>query len=166
MIESCADFLVEKDLIMICTGAPFSLKEKACLKSLNISNRVIHYFASDNELFWLYNNALAFIFPSYYEGFGIPILEAFEAGTPCLLAKSSCFPEIAENAALYFDPKNKNEIISAMSEVLDQNLSEQLIEKGKKRLTAFSWKKTAEKTTEVYKSAIRSTNNLQKNIEK
>ena len=157
LIESCAEFLIEKDLTMVCTGTPFSAKEKAYLKSLNVSDRIIHYFASDKELFWLYKNALAFIFPSYYEGFGIPILEAFEAGTPCLLAKSSCFPEIAEDAALYFDPKDKNEIVSAMSEVLNQNLSEKLIEKGKKRLADFSWEKTAEKTTEVYKSAIKST---------
>lgn len=165
-IESCADLLKEKNLKIVCTGAPFSKKEFSYFESLEIADRVIHYFASDNELFWLYKNALAFVFPSYYEGFGIPILEAFEAKTPCLLANASCFPEIAEDAALYFDPKNKNEIVSAMSKILDKDLAEKLIEKGKKRLTDFSWKKTAEKTTEIYKSIIDSTPDPQKNITK
>lgn len=162
MIESCAEFLIEKDLKIVCSGSPFSDIEQKFFDSLNISNRVIHYFASDNELFWLYKNAIAFIFPSYYEGFGIPILEAFEAETPCLLAKSSCFPEIAEDAALYFDPKAKNEIVSAMSNVLDKNIAGHLVEKGKERLKDFSWKKTAERTLNIYKSLLNGKNHVDK----
>ena len=165
-IESCADLLKERNLKIICTGTPFSKQEISCFKALNITDLIVHCFASDNELFWLYKHALAFVFPSYYEGFGIPILEAFEAGTPCLLAKASCFPEIAKEAALYFDPQNKNEIVSAMSKILDKDLAEELVEKGKKRLTNFSWKKTAEKTTKIYKSIIGSTLDHQKNIAK
>ena len=154
MIESCADFLIEQDLKIVCSGSAFSNSEKAFFDNLNISDSVIHHFASEKELLCLYKDALAFIFPSYYEGFGIPILEAFEAETPCLLAKSSCFPEIAENAALYFDPKSKNEIVSAMNRILDRNIAYQLTEKGKERLKYFSWKKTAERTTNVYKTIL------------
>lgn len=154
MIESCAEFLIEKDLKIVCSGSPFSNIEKKLFDSLNISDRIIHYFASDKELFWLYKDAIAFIFPSYYEGFGIPILEAFEAGTPCLLAKSSCFPEIAGDAALYFDPKDKNEIVSAMFRILDQNLATELTLKGKQRLADFSWKKTALQTSNIYNSLL------------
>lgn len=154
MIESCAEFLIEKDLKIVCSGSPFSDSEKVFFESLNISDRIIHYFASDNELFWLYKNAIAFIFPSYYEGFGIPILEAFEAETPCLLAKSSCFPEIAGDAALYFNPKHKNEIVSAMSRILDKNLAIELVIKGKQRLADFSWEKTAEQALNIYKSLL------------
>lgn len=161
-IESCAEFLIEKDLKIVCSGSPFSDSEKRVFNTLNISNRVIHYFASDKELFWLYKNAIAFIFPSYYEGFGIPILEAFEAETPCLLAKSSCFPEIAGDAALYFDPKNKNEIVSAMSQILDENIANNHVEKGKKRLKDFSWKKTAEQTLNIYKSLLNGKNHVDK----
>ena len=155
MIESCAEFLIEKDLKIVCSGAPFTDGEKGLFDTLNISDRVIHCFASDNELFWLYKNAWAFIFPSYYEGFGIPILEAFEGETPCLLANSSCFPEIAGDAALYFDPKNKNEIVSAMSQILDENIADNLVEKEKERLKDFSWEKTAEQTADVYKNLIK-----------
>lgn len=162
MIEACAEFLIKKDLKMVCSGSDFSETEKNLFKNLNISDRVIHHFASDNELFWLYKNALAFVFPSYYEGFGIPILEAFEAGTPCLLAKASCFPEIAREAALYFAPQNKNEIVSAMSKIFDKNLAEQLIKKGKERLTDFSWEKTAQKTLNIYKSLLDRKNHVDK----
>lgn len=152
MVEACAEFLIENNMKLVCSGSSFSGTEKNIFNSLNISDHVIHYFASDNELFWLYKNAVAFIFPSYSEGFGIPILEAFEAETPCLLANASCFPEIAGDAALYFDPKNKNEIVSAMSKILDKTLSKELIEKGKKRLADFSWEKTVKETMNVYKS--------------
>ena len=162
MIESCAEFLIEKDLKIVCSGTPFSDSEKTFFDTLNISDRIIHYFASDKELFWLYKNAIAFIFPSYYEGFGIPILEAFEAETPCLLAKSSCFPEIASDAALYFDPKNKNEIVSAMSNVLDKNIAANLVEKCKERLKDFSWKTTAEQTLNIYKSLLDRQNHVDK----
>lgn len=155
MIEACAEFLIEKDLKMICSGSDFSETEKKLFKNLNISDRVIHCFASDKELFWLYKNAIAFVFPSYYEGFGIPILEAFEAGTPCLLANASCFPEIAKDAAIYFDPQNKNEIVTAMTKILDKDLAEELIEKGKKRLTDFSWGKTVQQTLGIYKSLLK-----------
>ncbi|MBO4699778.1 glycosyltransferase family 4 protein [bacterium] len=154
MIESCAEFLIERDLKIVCSGAPFTDGEKSLFDTLNISDRIIHHFASDNELFWLYKNATAFIFPSYYEGFGIPILEAFEGETPCLLANSSCFPEIAADAALYFDPKDKNEIVSVMSQILDKNIVDHLVEKGKERLKNFSWKKTAQQTSNIYKSLL------------
>ena len=154
MIESCAEFLIEQDLKIVCSGSPFSNIEQKFFDSLNISDRIIHHFASDTELFWLYKNALAFIFPSYYEGFGIPILEAFEAETPCLLAKSSCFPEIAGDAAIYFDPKNKSEIISAMQQVLDENTAKCLVEKGKEKLKNFSWGKTSVQTSNIYNSLL------------
>ncbi len=155
LIESCADFLKEKNLKIVCTGSPFSKQEISCFKALNITDLVVHYFASDNELFWLYKNALSFVFPSYYEGFGIPILEAFEAETPCLLANASCFPEIAGDAAIYFDPQNKNEIVTAMTKILDKDLAEELVEKGKKRLTDFSWGKTVQQTLGIYKSLLK-----------
>lgn len=155
MIESCLEFLIAQNIKIVCTGTPFSTIETNCLEALNAHNNCIYYPATDKELFWLYKNATAFIFPSYYEGFGIPILEAFEAETPCLLAKASCFPEIAENAALYFDPKDKNEIVSAMSKILDKNLAEELIGKGKKRLADFSWKKTVMQTFNIYRSLLK-----------
>ncbi len=155
MIESCAEFLIEKDLKIVCSGSPFSNIEKKLFDSLNISDRIIHYFASDKELFWLYKDAIAFIFPSYYEGFGIPILEAFEAETPCLLANTSCFPEIAGEAALYFDPKNKSEMVSVMAQISDKNFAEQLVQKGKKRLANFSWKQTAKETINIYKTMVK-----------
>jgi glycosyltransferase involved in cell wall biosynthesis len=89
---------------------------------------------------YLYKNAIAFIFPSMYEGFGIPILEAYANDCPVLLSNTSCFPEIAGKAALYFDPKSRCEIQHKINELINSNaLRNELIVNGRTRLKKFSW---------------------------
>jgi glycosyltransferase involved in cell wall biosynthesis len=115
----------------------------------------VHFNLTDNQLAYVYSKALAFIFPSLYEGFGIPILEAFSCGCPVLLSNKSCFPEVAQDAAIYFDPQNSESILQAIEKVLiDKKLRSEKIEKGFKRLRDFSWQKMALHTENVYKSIL------------
>lgn len=132
-------------------------EEKKLISIINShGERVIFKgFVSGAELKVLYHNSDAFIFPSIAEGFGIPILESFSYKKPLLCSNTSSFPEIAGNAAIYFDPFSVQDMARAIV-FFYQNpgLRQELIEKGNKRLTHFSWKKTTLETVEVYQKAL------------
>lgn len=109
----------------------------------------------DNVLAVLYQTALAFVFPSLYEGFGLPVLEALACGAPVICSNSSCLPEVVGDAGLMIDPKNSSSITEAMKEIIkNSSLREQLIVKALKRASLFSWEKTAELTLKAYKEAV------------
>ena len=102
-----------------------------------------------------YRNALCFVYPSFYEGFGIPILEAFANECPVALSNASCFPEIGGNAASYFEPDDVRSMRECIWDLIrDQDLRKDLIEKGKNRAKLFSWEKAAEKTAEIYRYLV------------
>ncbi|MDR2057876.1 MAG: glycosyltransferase family 4 protein [Dysgonamonadaceae bacterium] len=144
---------VDNELKLVVTGRPFSPDEQFFFKSLRIEKNVIHYFTDNESLAELYSSALAFVYPSVYEGFGIPILEAFTCGCPVILSRSSCFPEIAGNAGVYFDPFNVDSIIESIKSVMfHHSFRNELIEKGKERSKYFSWEKTAKETLKLYQS--------------
>ncbi|HUX43065.1 MAG TPA: glycosyltransferase family 1 protein [Rectinemataceae bacterium] len=153
LIEVLAPWLRSEDKIsVVCTGAPFSEAEIAWLAEMGISSQVIHRLASDFELFELYARALFFVFPSYYEGFGLPILEAFEAGCPVLLARASSFPEVAQDAAFYFEPKNPQSLLDATKELASsESLRSDLVSKGRERARYFSWDRCRALTLECYR---------------
>jgi glycosyltransferase involved in cell wall biosynthesis len=110
-------------------------------------------FSTDNTLYHLYKNAVAFIYPSLYEGFGIPILEAFACGCPVILSNTSCFPEVAQDAGMYFNPTDATEMSQVIEQVIsDKALQEKLRANGFKRQADFSPEKTAQKTLDVYNS--------------
>lgn len=158
-IKSIAEVLkCHPDLQVVCTGRPFCDEELHLFSSLDISQRVHHQWAnSDEELFALYNHALCSVYPSEYEGFGIPILEAYQAGCPVLLNQVSCFPEIAGDAALYFTMNGKeSNLPDALEQALDMNEIErkQLVDKQYKQLRRYSWEKSAEKLTKIYESVL------------
>ena len=159
MLIALSDWLKSHaDIKLVCTSSEFSDFKKKLVAELGLENQVIHvFFNSDAQMYSLYKNALAFVFPSYYEGFGISMLEAFEAGCPCILADASCFREIAGDAALYFEPKNKMQLISCAEQLLKYSeLRSAYIKKGKSRVNDFSWKKAAMQTSEVYVRVIES----------
>lgn len=149
-------FTKYSNLELVCVGGSlFTENEKEFIKRKNLSNRIIHLYINDNQLAYAYSKALAFIFPSLYEGFGIPILEAFGAECTLLLSNKSCFPEIALDAAIYFDPEDSESIVQAVEKVIiDKKLRSEKIEKGLIRLKDFSWQKTAEQTKQIYKSVL------------
>ena len=127
------------------------------INRLGLNGRVIQLRPSDIEMSNLYHYAKCFIFPSVYEGFGIPILEAYNAHCPVILNNKSCFPEIAKDAAIFF---NLDENSSDLEEVMEQFLtmsqkdSNSLIEKQLQRLKYFSWEKSAQKLADVYLSLM------------
>ncbi|MCK5347134.1 MAG: glycosyltransferase family 4 protein [Candidatus Heimdallarchaeota archaeon] len=108
-----------------------------------------------DELFCLYQGATAFVFPSLYEGFGLPVLEAMASETPVISSNTSSIPEVAGDAAILVDPLDEKAIAEAMLRIHDDsNLSNSLIQKGRARAEQFTWKKTAEKTLDLYKKTI------------
>ena len=119
---------------------------------------LIHFLIHESllELKNLYANAIAFIFPSLYEGFGIPILEAFAYGCPVLLNNTSCFPEIAGDAALFFDSKpGKSDLCEKLDFIYNNNsFRDELIGRGYQRLDGFSWKESSQKLADVYTSVL------------
>jgi glycosyltransferase involved in cell wall biosynthesis len=150
-ITAVAPLLLQYDLQFICTGQPFNKFELALLEKERISNKTICTFVHDNELSELYAKALVFVFPSLYEGFGLPILEAFAAGCPAVLSNTSCFPEIAGGAALYFDPYSISDIRAVIEKIITSpSLQKELSNKGKERIKDFSWEKTVYQTYNVY----------------
>ena len=146
----------QKKLKVLCIGGGnFNLDEIKLLKTLEIESRIIQMSANESQLTAAYKYAEAFIFPSEYEGFGIPILEAFAMNCPVILSNTSCFPEIAQDAGLYFNPTQPKDIEDKLNYLLNNpKLKNQLAEKGKKRLEDFSWQKCWQETNDLYKKIL------------
>ncbi|NIT04313.1 glycosyltransferase [Candidatus Saccharibacteria bacterium] len=109
-------------------------------------------YVTDDDLVDLYKNAEAYVQPSLSEGFGLPSLEAMALGVPVVESNSSCLPEIAGEAALYFDPYDAGDIAEKLGKVLSsKSLRQKLVKKGLKRSKEFSWEEMARETVEVYK---------------
>lgn len=109
----------------------------------------------------LYTAARCFVYPSYFEGFGIPTLEAMSCGTPTITGDRTCFPEIVGDAGLMVNPFDEKEILQAIVAVVtDNQLRDSLIEKGLKRAAAYSWTATAQKTLEIYEMVHKAPQNL------
>ena len=103
----------------------------------------------------LYREADAFIFPSLSEGFGLPVLEAFHYGTPLLCSNATSLPEVAGDAALYFDPHDAGAIADAIVRFYaDPKLGPRLAEAGRRRLREFSWAKAARETVDLSRRCL------------
>ena len=141
------------EIHLICTGNAFSKEEQKLLVQLQITDRVHQRRESDKGMANLYYNAVAFVYPSLYEGFGLPILEAYTYECPVILTPYSCFPEIAEDAAMYFEMKNgRSDFIDVFRKLYTMSREDRanLVAKGKERLAFFSWEQSAKKLINVY----------------
>jgi glycosyltransferase involved in cell wall biosynthesis len=114
-------------------------------------------YVSDEELALLYSGADLFAFPSFYEGFGLPVLEAMACGCPVVTSRVSSLPEVCGDAARYVDPYDVNSIADGIYSVSnEESLRRNLIQKGLDRAKLFSWEKCARETLAVYEEAYRS----------
>ena len=132
-----------------------SLFEKA-EKSIHRDGIVFTNHILSEDLPLLVNGADLFVYPSLYEGFGLPVLEAMACGIPVVTSNVSSIPEVVSDAALLIDPYQVDELSDAIDKVLtDDSLRGKMIEKGLKRAKLFSWKRTARETLKVYEEAVK-----------
>jgi glycosyltransferase involved in cell wall biosynthesis len=129
---------------------------RARVADLGLTGKVVFFgYVADNELPLLYNAASVFAYPSLYEGFGLPVVEALACGTPVLTAGSSSLPEAAGEAAIVVDPLDTNDIASGLASLLaDSSLREHLRARGHAHARKFTWMATAERTARVYRRAV------------
>lgn len=146
----------DPELYLICAGgAGFQDAERGHLAELGILDRCQQHSVSDTSLYWLYKRAVAFVYPSLYEGFGLTILEAFEAGCPVILSDTPSFVEVADDAAVYFDPNDEAQMAACIMHVLaDSELKRKIISLGKERLKVFSMENCVAQTIAVYKKCL------------
>jgi glycosyltransferase involved in cell wall biosynthesis len=146
----------ELKLVIVGKAKWQSSKIYSIVNSLNIRDDVIFTgYVSNQDLLNLYKYASVFVYPSFYEGFGLPILEAMACGTPVIASKTSSMPEVAGTAAIFIDPYNEDQLAEAIIQVLsDPILQAVLSTSGIERASKFSWNKTARETIEIYKQLL------------
>ena len=133
-----------KDFTLVLVGNPFGVG------NINEEGVCVTGYVSDQDLSSLYTGASALIYPSIYEGFGIPILDAYSVGTPVVTSNLGSMKEVAGSASVLVDPSDVDSIASGIEKAI-RNKSK-LVVAGKKRVKEFSWKRMAEETLEVYNS--------------
>lgn len=141
------------DLKLLLVGGSdhFYQQLEAFIEKEKIQDVVITGYVTDKELQAIYQSAVLYVFPSLYEGFGLPPLEAMANAVPVISSNRTSMPEILADAASYFNPENINSMVTAIKNGLnDETLRRQLILKGNKRLQRFSWQRMAEQTLDSY----------------
>jgi len=124
---------------------------------MEVKNIELIDFMNQKELFYLYKRAKLFIYPSLYDSFGLPVLEAMACGTPVVTSNVSSLPEVGGDAVVYCNPNDINDIKDKIEMVLDdEKLQEELRQKGLQRAKEFSWEKSASKHIKVFQEVMRS----------
>ena len=137
--------------VVVFSGEKITHDDRVMFEELRISEKIEQIFGDDMILSNLYKNASCFVYPSLYEGFGIPILEAMHFGCPVIASNVSSFPEVVGDAGILFNPSEVEDISCALEKVLyDDKLKEILINKGYQREKKFSWEQCAQETYEIY----------------
>ena len=157
LLGAFARLRAEPPPVLVLPGysTPFEDEIKAQVRDLRIDERVRFLgWTSERDLEGLYRAATCFVFPSLAEGFGLPVLEAMQRGVPVACSNVSSLPEVAGEAALYFDPLDEDEIAAAMEEFLVTPARRaELTEAGRRRARRFSWERTARGTADSYERA-------------
>jgi glycosyltransferase involved in cell wall biosynthesis len=149
----------QRDTTLLAVGGgPFATDEETLISRWGLRHQVLQRDASDAELPGVFGGASAFVFPSRYEGFGLPTLEAMACGTPTVLADSSSHAEVGGDAALYFPPGDSAALVAQLGRVLsDIDLGRELSTNGLVRAARFTWERTAMATADAYKAALGAT---------
>lgn len=155
-LKAIAHLLIKYQVMLVCAGGgDITAEEQSIIKTLDVAGLVQHKVINDAILPELYRGAVAFVFPSLYEGFGIPILEAFSCDCPCVISDCSSLPEVAGDAALYVNPYDSGSMEQAIDRIInDTALRADLIQRGQQRLKVFSWEGTVRRTVELYKQIV------------
>lgn len=150
--------LLEKDksLQLVCAGGDeFNEEEIKFIDDLKLSKQIIQKSFIDSDLGSFYKNAKCFVFPSAYEGFGIPVLESMACGCPIVLTQNSSFPEVAADAGLFFTLNDENDLKNKINLLLeDENLRQSYSERGLLQSKKFDWDEAAKQCFEVYFKAL------------
>lgn len=143
-----------RDAALCVVGEAFDEGESRLIADLRLGDAVEHYGrVTDAHLAKLYRRSVAFVYPSLYEGFGIPPLEAMACGTPVVAANRSSLPEVVGDAGVLFDPDSADDLADILRLLLDDEAErERLVAKGRLRARAFSWDKTVAQTLEIYRA--------------
>jgi glycosyltransferase involved in cell wall biosynthesis len=145
-------------LLILGTPAPFSppVDIPGTVRRCGMEGRVKQVpYVSEEELLHLYNACGLFVYPSLYEGFGLPVIEAMACGAPVACSNTTSIPEVAGDAAEYFDPESVEEMAAAIQRIMgDMSLQEKLSRAGMERAATFSWRKAAEETLAVCDEAL------------
>ncbi len=144
------------DVKLVIVGKKAWMYEGILSESCSLPEKIVFTdYVSNEDLVRLYNCAECFVYPSFFEGFGIPPLEAMACGTPVAVANKTSLPEVVGQAAILFDPFDESAISSAIIRLVkDTSLRKQLIEEGNKRIHCFSWAKSAEIIIKSYKKVL------------
>lgn len=148
---------IENKLIIVGKGKPPYIDEvRKKINSYNLGDEVLIFEnVPQKKLVELYCGAELFVFLSFYEGFGLPPLEAMACGCPVITSNAASLPEVAGEAGIMIDPYNIDEMKQSIYRVLTESeLRRQMIEKGLRRVKLFSWEKTVKKTLEIYGAAV------------
>jgi glycosyltransferase involved in cell wall biosynthesis len=149
--------ILKRDFDLICFGGgAFENKETSMFEQLGLnSNAVRQISGSDTVLAEHYQAASAFVYPSFYEGFGMPPLEAMSFNCPVVCSNVSSIPEVVGNAGLMFNPNDTQSIKLAIEQVVsDREVREILVARGQERIKQFSWEKCAQETVNVYRKVL------------
>ena len=146
----------DPDLQLLCVGGNgLTEPESQSLQALGIRDRVSQRYLPDSQMASAYAHAEVFVFPSHFEGFGLPALEAMACGTPVILAAATSLPEVGAEAADYFEPGSAADLARVLRDLLaDPQRREDLRAKGLHRAGLFTWPKAAALTADVYRSAL------------
>jgi len=145
-----------KDFNLITFGGKeFNNSELGLLQKYSLTDYCKHLSGDDGLLVNTFKNAFCLVYSSYYEGFGLPLIEAMSLGCPVICSNSSAMAEISNNSALLFNPSDHEELTYLIKSIKeDNNLRSKLIKSGIKNASKFTWKNTAKKTINLYKSII------------
>lgn len=141
--------------IVAVGGGPLSADELALADALGLADDLVQVTASEDDLPGFYTGAVAFVFPSLMEGFGIPVLEAMSCGTPCILADTRVFREVADDAAAFYPARDPWALRAALDDLFTHPARRaELSSRGTERAASYSWERTAELTAEVYRQVV------------
>ena len=141
--------------LIIASDSAWSQDELDLFTQLHIDKQLeLIHFPTDEQLCHLYNGASALVFPSVYEGFGLPLLEAMSCGCPIIASRIPSTLEVAGDVPIYFNPGSPDELIQAMNLVMDEGRDSPRVSRGLQQALRYSWDTTAQKTLEIYHSLL------------